>query len=69
MAMPRRPHSDDLFEIFPDLPHMRHRTPEEQVAQVRRQVNATRERARRNIARQRESTARFRDAMSARRRR
>ena len=45
MAMPRRPHSDDLFEIFPDLPHMRHRTPEEQVAQVRRQVNATRERA------------------------
>ena len=67
--MPRRPHSDDLFEIFPDLPHMRHRTPEEQVAQVRRQVNATRERAHRNIARQRESTARFRDAMSARRRR
>ena len=69
MAMPRRPHSDDLFEIFPDLPHMRHRTPEEQVAQIRRQVNATRERANRNIARQRESTARFRAAISARRRR
>ncbi|HJZ78376.1 MAG TPA: hypothetical protein VKE51_41900 [Vicinamibacterales bacterium] len=67
--MTRRPHSDDLFEMFPDLPYMRHRTAEEQVAQVRRQVDATRERARRSIARQREAAARVRAAISARRRR
>jgi hypothetical protein len=67
--MARRAHTDDLFEIFPDLPRMRHRTPDEQVAQLRRQVNATRERATRNIARQREAAARVRATLSARRRR
>jgi hypothetical protein len=67
--MVKRAHSDDLFAIFPDLPRMRHRTPEEQVAQVHRQVNAMRERATRNIARQREAAARVRATISARRRR
>jgi hypothetical protein len=67
--MAPRPHCNDLFEIFPDLPRMRHRTPEEQVAQVRRQVNAMRDRAQRNIARQREAAARVRAAISVRRRR
>ena len=70
--MRRRPHSNDLFKIFPDLPRMRHRPPTEQVEAVRRQVEATRERARRNIARQREAAARVAaaiSAMSARRRR
>jgi hypothetical protein len=70
--MPRRPHSNDLFEIFPDLPRGRQRRPEDQTAAVRRQVDATRERARRNIARQREAAARVRagvSAISARRRR
>jgi hypothetical protein len=66
--MTRRAHTDDLFEIFPDLPRMRHRTPEEQMAQVRRHVTATRERASRNIE-QREATARVRATRSARRRR
>jgi hypothetical protein len=67
-----RPHSNDLFEIFPDLPRMRHRTPTEQVEKVRREVEVTRDRARRNIARQREAAARVRVAISvisARRRR
>ena len=67
--MPKRPHSDDLFAIFPDLPRLWRRTPEEHVAQMRRQVDETRERAVRNIARQREATARVRAAVSARRRR
>jgi len=65
----RRPHTDDLFEIFPDLPRMRQRSPQEHMAQVRRQVDATRRRASINIARQREATARVRAAVSARRRR
>jgi hypothetical protein len=70
--MRRRPHGNDLFAIFPDLPRMRHRSPDGQVAKVRRQVDETRERARRNIARQQQAAARVRAAisvMSARRRR
>jgi hypothetical protein len=61
-----------LFEIFPDLPRMRHRTATGQVEALRRQVDATRERARHNIARQRDAAARVAaaiSAMSARRRR
>jgi hypothetical protein len=72
MAMRRRPHSNDLFKIFPDLPRIRHRAATEQVEAVRRQVDATRERARHNIACQREAAARVAAAisvMSARRRR
>ena len=71
--MPTRPHTNDLFVLFPDLPWMRHgRTPEEQVREIRRQVEATRERARVNIDRQRVAAARVRAALagvSARRRR
>jgi len=65
MAVRRRPHSNDLFEIFPDLPRMRHRTATGQVEALRRQVDATRERARHNIARQREAAARVAAAISA----
>jgi hypothetical protein len=67
--MAARPREQDLFALFPDLPRMRHRTREDVMAMVRRQVNATRERARRNIERQRAATARVRAAISARRRR
>jgi hypothetical protein len=63
----RRPHCNDLFEIFPDLPRMRRRSPEDQVTQVRRKVEETRARAYRNIARQREAAERVRTALSARR--
>src|SRR3989442_388473 len=46
MPKPRgMPSTDDLFEIFPDLPGVRLRTADEQLAQVQRQVQATRERA------------------------
>jgi len=65
----RRPHCNDLFAIFPDLPAMPHRSPEDQIAQVRRNVEATRARAYRNIARQREAAERVRIALSPRRRR
>ncbi|HKB10823.1 MAG TPA: hypothetical protein VKD69_09215 [Vicinamibacterales bacterium] len=67
--MPDRPLSNDLFELFPDLPWVRQRSAEEQVAQVRRQVAETRARAGRNIERQRLAAARVRAALSARRRR
>ena len=70
MAPPRRlPHSNDLFEIFPDLPGVRLRTAAEQVAQVQRQVQETRERARASILRQRAATERVRAAISRRRQR
>jgi hypothetical protein len=67
--MPRRGHSNDLFKIFPDLPRIRHRTPEDHLTQMRRHVSATRDRALGNIARQREATSRVLAVLSARRRR
>ena len=68
--MPRRrmPSTNDLFEIFPDLPGVRLRTAEELIAQVQRQVQATRARASVNILRQRVATERVRAAILRRRR-
>jgi hypothetical protein len=64
----RRPHTDDLFELFPDLPWYRSGRPAaEQVREMRRQVDAWRRRAAVNIDRQRMAAARVRAALSARR--
>jgi hypothetical protein len=67
--MPRRPHTNDLFELFPDLPWRRLRDAEEQLAAIRRHVADMRARAQRNIERQRSEAERVRDHLSARRRR
>ena len=70
MSKPRRMRrsTNDLFEIFPDLPGVRLRTAAEQVAQVQRQVQETRERATASILRQRAATERVRAAIQRRRR-
>jgi hypothetical protein len=65
---PRR-HSNDLFELFPDLPGHRPRAAEEQVRRVRQQVEEFRKRARVNIDRQRASAARVRARVANRKRR
>ena len=66
--MAKRQHTDDLFELFPDLPWSRHYgSNEERVRALQRQVDATRERARVNIERQRRAAERVRAALSARR--
>jgi hypothetical protein len=65
-AMPRRPHTNDLFALFPDLPWTRFRTTEEQVAAVRTSVAAMQRRAAANIRRQREEAERIRLRLSAR---
>ncbi len=63
MPTRRRRHStNDLFEIFPDLPWARHRTAAEKKKTIERQVEAVRERARANILRQRGATERVRAA-------
>jgi len=65
-----RPHTDDLFQLFPDLPWNRPgRSAEEHVREVWRQVDAWRARTAANIDRQRMAAARVRLALSARRRR
>ena len=67
---PRLPHSNDLFEIFPDLPgHRPHRSPEEQVRKVHQKVEEFRERARINIDRQRAAADRVRASVARRKRR
>ena len=58
MPTRRRKHStNDLFEIFPDLPWARRRTAGEKREQVLRQVEV-RERARMSMLRQRAPTGR-----------
>jgi hypothetical protein len=69
MRMTKPPRRDDLFQIFPDLPGVRLRTPAEQVERVHRSVQDTRERAGRNIERQRAATERVRATLAGRRRR
>jgi len=69
MPSPRVPHSNDLFEIFPDLPGHRLRTAEEQVRRVHQQVEDFRERAKINIDRQKASAARVRAQVASRKRR
>jgi len=65
--LPRRnEHCDDLFEIFPDLPRAEHRSPEQQIDQMRQQVDHIRRRAHENILRQRAAAARVRTAVAGR---
>lgn len=66
---PRLPHTNDLFEIFPDLPGHRLRSADEQVRKVHQQVEEFRERARINIDRQRAAADRVRASVARRKRR
>jgi hypothetical protein len=66
---PRPPRSNDLFEIFPDLPGHRLLSAEEQVRRVHQKVEEFRERARITIDRQRAAAARVRASVGARKRR
>jgi hypothetical protein len=67
--VPPRPHGNNLFEIFPDLPWMRPRAASDQVQRVHQQAEAFRERAKANIDRQRASAARMRARVEDRKRR
>ena len=60
------PRNDDLFAIFPDLPRMRHSSPEEQVTQAGRQVKDIRPRASENILCQGAAAERVRAAPTGR---
>jgi hypothetical protein len=64
MPTRRRKHTNDLFEIFPDMPWARRRTAAEKRAHLQRQVELVRERARLNILRQRSATERVRAALA-----
>ena len=68
-GMTRRPRTNDLFALFPDLPWTRMRPTQALLDAMRKRVEATRLRAAANIRRQREATERMRSAISARRRR
>jgi hypothetical protein len=67
--VPPRPHSNDLFKIFPDLPWMRTRAASDRVQHIHQQVEAFRERAKANIDRQRAAAARMRARVADRKRR
>jgi hypothetical protein len=67
--VPPRPHNNNLFEIFPDLPWMRPRSANDQVQRVQQQAEAFRERAKANIDRQRAAAARMRARVADRKRR
>ena len=69
MMMPKLPRHDDLFQIFPELPDLRHRTAAEQMEKVQRQVQETRDRAGENILRQQAASERVRAAIAGRSRR
>jgi len=62
-----RPHTDDLFELFPDLPWTRPGASDDR-ARILRQVEQTRARADANIQRQKAATERVREILSVRRR-
>jgi hypothetical protein len=62
--MVKVPSHADLFEIFPDLPRMRHRSSEGQIGQVQWQVEVIRRRAHENILRQRAAAERVRTAIA-----
>jgi hypothetical protein len=66
--VPRRPHTNDLFELFPDLPWHGHARRRAGLADaLRRQVDAWRARAQLNIDRQRAAAAAVRAALGTRR--
>ncbi len=67
-AVAKRPHTNDLFELFPDLPWTRPGATDER-ARILRQVDETRARAAVNIQRQKAASERVRENLSARRRR
>jgi hypothetical protein len=67
-GMARRRATNDLFAIFPDLPGVRHRTAQEQIEELHRQVRMTRQRVGENILRQKAATERVRAAIMRRRR-
>jgi len=68
--VPPRPHSNDLFKIFPDLPWLRPRAAtDDPVQRVHQQAEAFRERAKANIDRQRAAAARMRARVADRKRR
>jgi hypothetical protein len=67
--VPPRPHGNNLFEIFPDLPWMRPRAASDQVQRVHQQAEAFRERAKANIDRQRAAAARMRARVTDRKQR
>ena len=67
--MARRPHSNDLFAIFPDLPYARRRGATDQVQNIPQQVEEFRRRARANIERQRAAAERVRAQVKQRKRR
>jgi hypothetical protein len=69
LDVPPRPHSNNLFEIFPDLPWLRPRSANDQLQRVHQQAEAFRERAKANIDRQRVSAARMRARVADRKRR
>jgi hypothetical protein len=64
-----KPVRDDLFALFPDLPGIPYRAPEEQIRKIHEQVRATRARARMNIERQKANAARMQVQVAQRKRR
>jgi hypothetical protein len=64
----KRPRTDDLFALFPDLPWTRP-NPVDDRARILRQVDGARARVDANIHRQKAASERFRAMLSARRRR
>jgi hypothetical protein len=66
--MTRRRSTNDLFEIFPDLPGMCHPYAHDRKENVRRQVEQARARASENALRQRAATERARAVISRRQR-
>ena len=66
-AVAKRPHTNDLFELFPDLPWTRPGATDDR-ARILRQVDEARARAD-NIQRQKATSGRVREILSARRRR
>ena len=62
--MARRRSTNDLFELFPDLPGMPYRDPQDRLARLRLQVEETRRRAGDNILRQRAASERVRAAIT-----
>jgi hypothetical protein len=67
-AVPKRPHTNDLFELFPDLPWTR-RGPAADRERILQQMDERHVRADVNVRRQRASSLRVREFLSARRRR
>jgi hypothetical protein len=64
-----KPVRDDLFALFPDLPGIQYRSPEQQIRKIHDQVQATRARAHANIERQKVNAARMQAQVAERKRR